>query len=61
VLQRKSGSVLPIAYCSGGVGADASIYVTCEQSLTQCESTNGYYERQPDGSLSCTPASEAGH
>jgi hypothetical protein len=51
----------PIAYCSGGVGPDASIYLTCEQSRTQCESMNGLYERQPDGSLGCTPRSTAGH
>ena len=51
----------PIAYCSGGVGPDASIYVTCEQNRTQCESMNGYYEIQPDGSLGCTPTSATGH
>ncbi len=42
--------------CSGGVGPDASIYVACEQNWTQCESTNGDYEPQPDGSLGCTHA-----
>jgi hypothetical protein len=51
----------PIAYCAGGVGPDAAPYVTCEQNRTQCESTNGYYEHQPDGSLGCTPGSTTGH
>jgi hypothetical protein len=51
----------PIAYCIGGVGREASTYITCEQNRTQCESMNGYYETQPDGSLSCTPTSTTGH
>ncbi len=46
----------PIAYCSGGVGPDASIYLTCEQNRTQCESMNGDYGPQPDGILGCTHA-----
>ncbi len=50
-----------IAYCSGGVGPDAAIYVTCEQSRAQCESMNGYYVSRPDGSLGCTPSSATGH
>ncbi len=46
----------PIAYCSGGVGPDAAIYVNCEQNRMQCESMNGYrYALQPDGSLGCGP------
>jgi hypothetical protein len=51
----------PIAYCSAGLGPDAAIYVTCEQKRTQCESMNGYYASQPDGSLGCTPTSATGH
>jgi hypothetical protein len=50
-----------IAYCSGGVGPDATIYLTCEQSRAQCVSMNGYYVSRPDGSLGCTPSSTTGH
>ncbi len=45
----------PIAFCAGGVGPDAGVYLTCEQNRTQCEATSGSYEPQPDGSLGCTP------
>jgi hypothetical protein len=44
----------PIAYCAGGGGPDAAVYVDCEQSRSQCEMANGSYEPQPDGSLGCT-------
>ena len=40
---------------------DAAIYVTCEQTRTQCESMNGNYEYRPDGSIGCTPAPTTGH
>jgi hypothetical protein len=42
--------------CSGDVGPDAASYVDCEQNRTQCESMNGDYQPQPDGTLGCTQA-----
>jgi hypothetical protein len=51
----------PIAYCGGGVGPDAAVYITCERNRAQCESTNREYLYQPDGSLACTPTSATGH
>ena len=44
----------PIAYCAGGVGPDAAVYIDCEQSRSACEATSGNYEAQPDGSIGCT-------
>ena len=51
----------PMAYCSGGVGPDAAVYLSCEQNRTQCESKDGFYETQPDGSVGCTPLGAGGH